>query len=561
MIPRSPADGSIPSLISGVRGTRFSGLALALALIVSLAWPPLTPQAAGSNYYVDSANGSDSNPGTSPDAPWKTLGPVNGRAFEAGDVVNFARGSTFSGGLVIGSSGVEGNPITFQAYGDGARPVFVNSGQYSRSISIDGSWTVVQGLAVRDADEFGVRIGEGATHNVVRDCEAVGVGIGVAIYGQNNLIANNHIHDLKMITNTQGGDDDYGAYAIGLYGSYNEIAYNRIEHCKAPSYDYGQDGGAIEFYNNVTGSYIHHNWAEDNRGFVEVGGGSAIDTRVAYNVAINNGTFAWLHLSGNFAADVSNFRVENNTVVETVVDQNSYEVFGFSAMPSESTFILRNNIFYVNQYQYLSSKSGYAHDHNIYHFLQGSTQLGSSLGEGEKLADPLFVNIGGGDYHLQPGSPAIDAGADLGYGQDYAGEAVPGGAAPDAGAYEFGAAVGAAPAQAPAATSQPATPAPAEPTPAPVEPTPTDALPTATPVLPTLAPIVPTATLVVPAPTPILPTATLVASAPDPFGSMAMLSPNPAPPPAAMPAPLPPQTTQVSFFDRLVRGLRRLLSL
>lgn len=536
MSPRFHADGRLHRirLALRVKGIQLGALALAAAFILSLALPVVKTQAAGANYYVDSVNGSDSNPGTSPDRPWKTLGPVNSRTFQPGDVINFARGSTFSGGLVINSSGTQASPITFQAYGSGARPVFTNSGQWSRAVQINGSWIVVKDMMLRDAAEFGVRIGENATHNVVRDCEMTNVGIGVGIYGQYNLITGNYFHDLKMVANTQGGDDDYGAFAIGMYNSNNEVSYNRAERCKASSYDYGMDGGFVEFYQNVTGANIHHNWAQDNNGFIEVGGGSATNCVVAYNVAVNNGTFAWFHLSGNFAADVNNFRVENNTIVETAVSQNTYEVFGFSATPAASTLLLRNNIFYVNQYSYISSKSGYTHDHNIYYFMQSRTQLGSPLGAGEKIADPRFVNLSGGDYRLQAGSPAIDAGVDLGYRQDYAGQPVPAGSAPDAGAYEYGSAPAptqvpptATPTQAPPSPTPTQAPSSPTPTQVPPSPTPTQVPPTATP---TQAP--PTAT-----PTQVPPTATATPLPPTATPTQA--------PPTATPTQAPPTATAV----------------
>ena len=465
-------------------------LALALILALGLSLPHTRLQAAGNNYYVDSVHGSDGNSGTSPDQAWKSLGPVNARQFQPGDVINFACGSTFYGGLVIDDSGTEGNPITFQAYGSGDKPVFSNSGAWSRSITINASWVVVKDLLLRDAAEFGVRISENANHNVVQGCEATGVGIGVGIYGQYNLVTHSYFHDLKMVNNTPGGDDDYGAYAIGIYNSNNEISYNAMKRCRAPSYDYGQDGGVIEFFNTVSGAYIHHNWAEDNNGFLEAGGGAVKDSRVAYNVSLNNGTFAWVHLSGTFAADVENLRVENNTIVETApaTNGNTYEVFGFSATPNANTFILRNNIFYVNDYAYLSSKSGYSHDHNIFYFMQSRTQLGTSLGTGDKLADPQFVNPAG-DFNLRAGSPAIDAGVDLGYSKDFDNKSVPAGRAPDIGAFEY-----AAPA-APTPTPLPPTPVP---TPTRVPPTPT---PKATA---TQAPVgsEPTTTSVAPTPKP-----------------------------------------------------------
>jgi hypothetical protein len=401
----------------------------------------------GMNYYVNSVSGSDGNAGTSSSLPWKTFSPLQSRTLQPGDTVNLARGSSWSGGLVIKNSGVSGNPITFQAYGSGARPTIQNAGQYE-GISINADWVVLKDVLVRNVQERGISINQGSDHNVVSNVEATAVGVGVGVSGQYNLVTQSYFHDLTMVVNTSGGDDDYGAEGIVLYASNNEVAYSRFERCKAASYDYGTDGGAVELYGTVNNSYVHHNWATGNNGFMEVGGGQANNTLVAYNVSYNNGLWGGFHLTGTFGSAVSNFRLENNTIVET---GSGWQVIWFDGTPTTSTLLMRNNVFYVGAFSALCGASAITHDHNLYRLTSGSTQLGFSLGSAERSADPLFVNLGGGDFHLQSSSPAINTGASLGYTADYDAISVPQGSAPDLGAFEFHAST-----PAPTATRTPA---------------------------------------------------------------------------------------------------------
>ena len=74
-------------------------------------------------YYV-SNSGNDNNNGLSTTSPWKTLDKVSSfTGFVAGDAILFNRGEVFYGSIKINNSGSSGNPITFGAYGSGAKPV------------------------------------------------------------------------------------------------------------------------------------------------------------------------------------------------------------------------------------------------------------------------------------------------------------------------------------------------------------------------------------------------------------------------------------------------------
>ena len=76
--------------------------------------------------------------------------------------------------------------------------------------------------------------------------------------------------------------------------------------------------------------------------------------------------------------------------------------------------------------------------HNLYFCIDGSQDdpCGKPLAEGEMTADPRFVDTERLDLRLRPDSPAIDAGMDLGYTQDYADKKIPQGKAGTCGQYE-----------------------------------------------------------------------------------------------------------------------------
>jgi hypothetical protein len=375
--------------------------------------------------------GSDAYAGTVADQPWRSLAPLNARQLLPGDTVYFKRGSVWTGGLRIDDSGQNGLPITFTSYGAGALPVFRNPVTWGHAISINGSWVVLEQVLVRDAYEGGVYIAPGANYNVVRQVEATAVGLGVFIRGQRNVITGSYIHDLRMVVNDSGGDDDYGAVGVWVAESYNEISYNTIERCKAPSLDYGYDGGAIELYGTVNHTRVHHNTARDCEGFLEVGGGEELDTIVSYNLIRDTSRALHFNLGAlRYASAVDGFRFENNTVVQ---GSGGYRPINLvSGTLSGTQLAVRNNIF--SGFRVLAQSTGFVHDHNLYSYLDPGVL---TLRSGEIVANPGFLNPGAGNFRLTSGSRAVNAGMALGYTVDLDGYPVPSGWAPDMGAYEY----------------------------------------------------------------------------------------------------------------------------
>jgi hypothetical protein len=95
--------------------------------------------AAATTYYVDPA-GSNGNNGTSPQSAWRTLLKVGISTFQPGDVILFKRDAVWNEWLTPPSSGSAGNPITFDAYGNGRPPEF--TGFYGTT---SGQWTNTTG--------------------------------------------------------------------------------------------------------------------------------------------------------------------------------------------------------------------------------------------------------------------------------------------------------------------------------------------------------------------------------------------------------------------------------
>ncbi|WP_405456613.1 RICIN domain-containing protein [Streptomyces sp. NBC_00101] len=109
---------------------------LALFLAASLlplapVWGAASPAQASvqaAAYYVDC--GATAAGDGSQARPWNTLAPVNGSTFQPGDAILLKRGATCTGQqLFPKGSGVQGRPITVDAYGTGAKPRLAGAGQ------------------------------------------------------------------------------------------------------------------------------------------------------------------------------------------------------------------------------------------------------------------------------------------------------------------------------------------------------------------------------------------------------------------------------------------------
>ena len=126
------------------------------------------------------------------------------------------------------------------------------------------------------------------------------------------------------------------------------------------------------------------------------------------------------------SSDAKNVRIENNTLVGGDYGSDTLN------MPGSGLTVVNNIITGMKIAGINSVSSGVVdvvHNNNLFYNNAADYGIGISEGPGEINADPAFVDAVGHNYHLQTGSPAIDAGVDV--GTSYFGSA------PDLGAYEY----------------------------------------------------------------------------------------------------------------------------
>lgn len=393
---------------------------------------PTDPPVTGNTYHVDPA-GNDGADGRTPATAWRTVAKASGAPLAPGDRLLFRRGGVWAGGLIVSRSGTAAAPITIGAYGEGELPVFRGA---SSAIKLSGPYLTVNDLWADDASWAGFDVtGASVRLERVRATRNVaGVHLRVTAVG-GALLRSAVVDNTKMSVNTVGGDDDSGAFGVLLQGDRNEIAFNTISGHDAASYDYGRDGAAVEVYGGQD-NHIHHNLAEGNDTFTELGNARSRGNVYAYNVvraSLASGAFLVTRGGASSWGPVLDTRVYKNTVHLTGSSSQGFVCHGGC---SRDVLVMRDNVIQA------AWKVGYADapfDDAGGVYYGGQRQF--TLGPGSVVADPRFV-APPGDLHVLSTSPAIDTGVALGYAADLDGVPVPqdgngdGSAVPDRGAYE-----------------------------------------------------------------------------------------------------------------------------
>ncbi len=422
----------------------------------------ITDHLLAKNYYVDPsstvtiANGTITN-------PWKTIAQVNSgtTTLLPGDSVLFKKGQVLSGRLVISSSGSTTKPIVYSSYGTGNIPeltytatdiITLTNRQY---VIIDGFKIIDRTMSTTDhsitAKISYAIILNNSPHITIKNCDISLVGIAITTEEGSDFttIENNNIYNLRAVRNTVGGDDDYGANAMVIGTSSNIIKNNIFKDCWALSYDYGYDGGAVEFYGStISENIISYNSAINCNGFIEIGSGNygiATNNLISYNKILNCGTIGAFHNKiDGFSIRTDNLKIYNNVIVDTKKQFNPITSMFWYADPTKvDVVIMKNNIIWLTTGENVVNNNlntaKMIHTNNIYKLRLGT--LGVTLDPTELIINnsKIFLDTIGDpenwDFRIPAGSPAINFGASLGLTTDFVGNPIID--RPDAGIFEY----------------------------------------------------------------------------------------------------------------------------
>ncbi len=262
--------------------------------------------------HVDCRSGNDEADGSAA-APWRTPQSLSTRSLPAGAQVLLRRGCAWDGPVRL-----VGERVELGAFGDGAAPVLTAPGvdRLTPVLTVASPGGRVTDLVIADGPGAGVQLA--AAGASVRRSEISGTAFGVQFTAPDGLAEAVFVHDLHMDVNTPGGDDDAGAVGFDVRAPRATIRDSHAERCRAPSYDYGHDGGFVEVWKSGDGLRVLHNTAIDVNGFLEAGGQGGSDSfhgaQISGNKVVGSHGGIGVHNQGQYAIDASGIVFRDNAI-------------------------------------------------------------------------------------------------------------------------------------------------------------------------------------------------------------------------------------------------------
>lgn len=296
-------------------------LTLAMISVLLISSAPVPAEAAGTTYYVDSVGGNDANNGTSTSSAWKTLGKVNQKTFQPGDIIKFKSGSTWSGQLFPKGSGTSTNVIKIDKYGTGNKPVINAGGSYTSAVYFENQeYWEINNLEITNS-------GNTTNRNTGILIKNTGVGKKSHLY-----VKNCYVHDVDGLVQGQAGSKK-------CFGGITYFVDN--------------DGGVQSYWDDIliegntisnvdrAGIYLHSEWFERN-GYV--GDYDESEWVPSTNVRIRNNTLTNIGGDGIVVGSCDGALVEYNVGNTCGTSQYAYHV-GMWMWSSDNCVFQYNEVF------------------------------------------------------------------------------------------------------------------------------------------------------------------------------------------------------------------------
>lgn len=369
---------------------------LAIAILLLTTLPALATE-----YYVATAagGGSNANNGLTPATPWLTIQWADDHiAAGGGHTIHVAAGTYNSTSIVTDMNGTATARIHFIS--DTKWGALIRDTTVAPHViwEAKGNYVDIEGFDV-----------SGSGHNGIRQ------------WGHHSKRIGNRVHDLPAEAGCSGTG------AAGL--NYTDTTLGDNEEIGNVTFNIGSGGpGSCNKYHGLylvgPREHAYNNISYGNAGYGITSWHTATDLIISGNLVFDNGAF----VGGGYVG--GGILIGAGDAVPAVTNDNS---------------IVSNNIMYNNggfasrEYGDTGPNNRWINNIAIGNGLAISLITGTQ--SGTIVADPLFVNYqvnGTGDYHLQPGSPGIDAGTSIGAPPiDLDNTVRPKGPAYDIGPYEY----------------------------------------------------------------------------------------------------------------------------
>jgi len=354
------------------------------------------------------------------DLPWATLAHAMRQA-QPGDTI-YVRGGTYDEGEIwissgFGMGGRNGKFVTIIAY-PGEEPIFNNP---SRSMMIGTQYVRIEGLHFHQK-----RISVGYEGNkmsehieIINNCFEGGYNPHIYFMCnkgliQGNTFTNSGSYCLYIMHGDSNIIRDNYCTGMGMYGIhvYDENKYQYV----------GENNPSI------TNLIIENNYisgSQTRAGIIISAGESSSKGIEIDGVTIRNNV-----ITNNAGAGIAMYyygSIRNVDVFNNVIYGNDRGIH--ISADNIKDIRIKNNIFAFNRQSQIEAShvNNLVVTHNLY--WQPAAVGSGAVDSYAVYGDPLFVNANGNDFHIREGSPAINAGVDVGLPYN--------GVAPDIGAFEY----------------------------------------------------------------------------------------------------------------------------